>query len=98
MRRCLAALVSALVLAACGSPERGDKHVGDPCADADECRHHLCVEGVGGPEAVCTRSCATATDCPRGWACAGVTDENVLVCTRGAPTPFGIGANEGGSD
>ena len=74
--------------------ERGDKQLGDPCGDPHECRHGLCVEGVSGPEPVCTRSCAGARDCPRGWACGGVTQDNVLICTRGAPTPFGIGANE----
>lgn len=98
MRRRVAPLVlAAWLLAGCGT-DRGSKHVGDPCSDASECRHGLCVEGVGGDEAVCTRSCASARDCPRGWACAGVTNNNVLVCTRGSPTPFGIGMNEGTTD
>ena len=96
MRWSTAALLLSLAAAACAT-ERGDKHVGEPCTDAAECRHALCVEGVGGETAVCTRSCSTASDCPRGWACAGVTDDNVLVCTRGSPTPFGIGVNEGSS-
>lgn len=77
---------------ACGG--RGDKGVGEACGDADECRHGLCVEGVAGPDAVCTRSCAATSECPRGWSCSGVTGDNVLVCTRGAPTPFGVGARE----
>ena len=91
--RALAVLALTVSLVACGGGRR-DKGMGEPCGDADECRHALCVGGVAGDAPVCTRSCATATDCPRGWACSGVTGDNVLVCTRGAPTPFGIGANE----
>lgn len=83
-----------LGLTACSGGGARNKGMGEACGDADECRHGLCVEGVAGDDAVCTRSCASGADCPRGWACSGVTGDNVLVCTRGAPTPFGIGANE----
>lgn len=95
MRRllpCLLALAWA-VLAACGSG-RGDKAMGEPCGANDECREGVCVGGVRGDDPVCTRSCATTSECPRGWACSGVTQGNVLVCSHGAPTPFGIGARE----
>ena len=90
---------AAIVLGACvalllGCGARGNKPSGEPCERAEECRHGLCVGGVSGDEPVCTQSCAAAADCPRGWACSGVTEQNVLVCTRGAPTPFGIGTNE----
>jgi hypothetical protein len=83
----------ALALAACGG-ERGDKRIGDPCTSNDDCRRGFCVAGVSGNEGVCTRSCANTDECPRGWSCSGVTQDNVLVCSRGAPTPFGIGARE----
>lgn len=85
----------ALVLfAGCGSQERGDKRAGDPCGDAQECRHGLCVAGVAGEDPVCTRSCGSAADCPRGWSCGGVTEDNILICTQGAGNPLGVGARE----
>jgi hypothetical protein len=89
----LLALVGALLLG-CGEPERGDKADGEPCQSAAECDHGFCVADASGEDAVCTRSCGSTSDCPRGWACSGVTEDDVLVCTRGAPTPFGIGARE----
>ena len=85
--------LSVVLVLGCGA-ERGDKPTGEPCGDANECRHGLCVAGIAGDEPVCTHSCAAAADCPRGWACSGVTEENVLVCTRGASNPFGNGANQ----
>ncbi len=83
----------AALLVGCGT-SRGNKPSGESCGSAEECRHGLCVAGIAGDDPVCTQSCAAAADCPRGWACSGVTEENVLVCTRGAPTPFGVGAND----
>ena len=80
------------VLASCGG--RGDKTIGDPCASASECQEGLCVGGQAGEDPVCTVSCGRTEDCPRGWSCSGVTEGNVLVCSHGAPTPFGIGARE----
>ncbi len=93
--RSLAALplFGLLLCLGCGA-ERGDKPVGEPCGGDGECRHGLCVGGVRGDDPVCTRSCASTDDCPRGWACSGVTQSNVLVCSYGAPTPFGVGARE----
>ena len=91
-----AALVIGLLAglaAGCGS-QRGDKAMGESCGDANECRHGLCVEGVAGDHSVCTRSCRATSECPRGWACSGVTEGNVLVCTQGSPTPFGFGTRE----
>jgi hypothetical protein len=81
----------ALTLLGCG---RGDKETGDRCGADDECARGYCVLGVDGEEATCTHSCASTEECPRGWACSGVTQRNVLVCSRGAPTPFGVGARE----
>ncbi|MCB9591248.1 MAG: hypothetical protein H6719_00835 [Sandaracinaceae bacterium] len=89
----LALAALGFVLGACSGGPR-NKPLGAACGDADECQHGLCVQGVAGDGPVCTQSCATSSECPRGWACSGVTGDNVLVCTRGAPTPFGIGANE----
>ncbi len=86
-------LAVALLALGC-SAERGDKQMGERCADTNECARGLCVGGVRGAEPVCTRSCASTDDCPRGWACSGVTQDQVLVCSFGAPTPFGIGARE----
>ncbi|MFK7988658.1 MAG: hypothetical protein AB8I08_21745 [Sandaracinaceae bacterium] len=78
----------------CGEPTPGDKAVGEACSDAHECRHGYCVGGPEGEQATCTRSCARTEECPRGWACSGVTADNVVVCVEGAPTPFGVGARE----
>lgn len=68
--------------------------MGEPCASNAECQEGVCVGGVRGDAPVCTRSCASTDQCPRGWACSGVTRGNLLVCSHGAPTPFGIGARE----
>lgn len=94
--RSLAALplFALVVCLGCGAEERGNKQMGERCADTQECSRGLCVGGVSGDAPVCTRSCASTEDCPRGWACSGVTEDNVLVCSFGAPTPFGIGARE----
>lgn len=89
------ALAFGLALAAgCGEEKRGDVADGEPCQSARECRHGYCVAGSDGNDPVCTRSCSSTSECPRGWACSGVTEENVLICTQGAPTPFGVGARE----
>lgn len=85
------AATAAMALAACSDGSRGNKRVGERCSENDECRHGLCVTGVAGPEGVCTRSCAASTECPRGWSCSGATQDNVVICTRGAATPFGDG-------
>lgn len=84
--------MAGLTLAACGG--RGEVAMGQPCERDTDCARGLCVAGVAGEQAACTRSCGRTSECPRGWACSGVTQNNVLVCSRGAPTPFGIGANE----
>lgn len=78
--------LSASLLTACG---RGDARTGEPCSRDEDCAHGLCVEGAGGPHALCTVSCASERDCPEGWSCSGVTQANVLICTRGNATPFG---------
>jgi hypothetical protein len=86
-------LVLCLLVAGCGT-QRGDKRVGDRCANASECADGYCVAGIHGDEPACTKTCGQTDQCPRGWACSGVTEDNVLVCAFGAPTPFGIGARE----
>lgn len=92
--RALFVALAVAALGGCGEEPRGTKAMGEPCGDARECRHHLCVAGASGEDPVCTRSCGSTEECPRGWACSGVTSENVLICSRGAPTPFGVGARE----
>ena len=89
----IGSLLLALGFAGC-SGGGGTKAMGEPCGDARECEHGLCVSGASGEDPVCTRSCASTEDCPRGWSCSGVTQDNVLICSEGAPTPFGIGARE----
>jgi hypothetical protein len=84
---CLGIALAALLLAACGS--RGDKRFDQPCSGDDDCASGFCVGGAHGDQPVCTKTCGGADDCPEGWACAGVTSNNVLVCTHGAATPFG---------
>jgi len=88
------ALAGALLVGCGGEPERGDKADGESCRSAAECEHGYCVADSSGQDPVCTRSCGATNDCPRGWACSGVTEDQVLVCTRGAPTPFGVGARQ----
>jgi hypothetical protein len=83
-----------LALAAGCGTSRGTKGMGDPCSSSQECSEGVCVGGVHGDAPACTRSCARTEECPRGWACSGVTEGNLLVCSFGAPTPFGIGARE----
>jgi hypothetical protein len=81
-------LALAFFLAACGG--RGERRFGEHCASDSECQHGLCVAGVGGDGPVCTVSCGGQGDCPEGWSCHGVTQNNVLVCAQGASTPFGF--------
>ncbi len=85
-------LLAALCLGGCGGAR--DKPIGEACAQADECEHGICVAGIAGDDAVCTRSCASSEECPRGWSCSAVTAGNVLVCQRGAGNPFGMGTRE----
>ena len=95
MRPLAFALLLVASLVACGQG-RGDKRMGDACESDRECARGYCVSGVSGEgeDPVCTRSCARTEDCPREWSCSAVTSDQVLVCTHGAPTPFGIGARE----
>ncbi|HJL21215.1 MAG TPA: hypothetical protein RMH80_03220 [Polyangiaceae bacterium LLY-WYZ-15_(1-7)] len=84
MRRVL--LAFACLVLACGG---GEKETGEACAGDSDCARGLCAAGVVGPEPVCTVSCGSSEDCPEGWTCSGATQDNVLVCRRGAATPFG---------
>lgn len=88
----LALGLAALALG-CGG-ERGDGRMGEACTSNEQCRRGICVAGASGDQGACTKSCASTEECPRGWSCSGVTQDNVLVCSQGAPTPFGIGARE----
>ena len=83
-----AVLVVSFVLAACGG--RGERRFGEHCARDSDCQHGLCVAGVRGSQPVCTVSCGATSECPQGWSCHGVTQTNVLVCSSGASTPFGM--------
>ncbi|MGF1466145.1 MAG: hypothetical protein ACFCGT_08415 [Sandaracinaceae bacterium] len=83
-----------VVAAGCGAPARGEGGIGEPCREDRDCARGYCVAGVKGDAPACTISCATTAECPSGWACSAVTQDQVLVCSQGAPTPFGIGANE----
>ncbi|MEM9863607.1 MAG: hypothetical protein AAF938_18565 [Myxococcota bacterium] len=79
------ALTALLLLVAC----RGDAAFGASCTDTRDCSEGLCAAGVAGEGGVCTRSCASDQECPEGWSCSGATENMVLVCVRGAATPFG---------
>ena len=77
----------ALATAGCGG--RGDVRFGKPCRADSDCQRGLCVAGVAGDAPVCTTSCGGRNDCPGGWSCNGVTQANIVVCSKGAATPFG---------
>ena len=80
------ALAWLLSSTACG----GDVAFGDPCQRHDACADDgHCVEGVAGPDAVCTKSCSSDDACPEGWSCSVATEGGLLVCRRGTATPFG---------
>lgn len=93
MRRALGAVAvaAALLAGGCGDDDTGTKGFGNRCAADGECESGLCVGGVDGKEPVCTRSCRNKNDCPDGWSCSGVTQDDVLVCQHGPATPFGAG-------
>ena len=84
------AFLCVIAVGACGG--RGEARFGQPCRDDNDCQRGLCVAGVAGPAPVCTTSCGGRGDCSPGWACNGVTQAGVVVCSRGASTPFGEGA------
>lgn len=84
----LTALLGLVPLAACDEG-RGTKALGEPCGGDSECRSGLCVGGVVGEDPACTRSCSKSGECPDGWSCSGVTEDQVLVCRKGPATPFG---------
>ncbi|MBO6938903.1 MAG: hypothetical protein JJ863_28300 [Deltaproteobacteria bacterium] len=80
------ALALFLIGSACG----GDVPFGEPCQSHEACADDgRCVEGVDGPAAVCTKSCSGDDRCPEGWSCSVATEDGLLVCRRGAATPFG---------
>lgn len=82
------ALALALLLTTFGCG--GDVAFGDPCQGHDECADDgRCVEGVAGPDAVCTKTCGSDDACPDGWSCSVATEDGLLVCRRGSATPFG---------
>ncbi len=83
------ALLFACVLASLGCGARGQGAVGEACTHREQCSSGLCVAGLGQEDPRCTRSCRSSEDCPEGWSCSGVTDENVVICQPGAATPFG---------
>jgi hypothetical protein len=67
----------------------GEGALGDPCEADGDCASLLCVEGVAGSDGACTQSCGTNEECPEGWSCGAVIQNGVIVCRRGASTPFG---------
>jgi hypothetical protein len=81
-------LLLALALSAC-EESPGVGATGDPCTGNGDCASLLCVGGIAGPDGICTVSCAANEECPEGWSCGAVTEGNVVVCRRGASTPFG---------
>lgn len=82
-------LVAWIAVAGCDDGAGGSRELGDRCERGEDCSSGLCVGGVDGDEPRCTRSCATELECPRGWSCSGVTENDILVCRKGAATPFG---------
>ena len=93
------ALVVALAIAACGSPNEMIDANTTPMADApnptgqfgDECSQHndcvsgYCVEALGGVGGVCTRTCNN--DCPADWNCrqVDIAGETTSLCVPNAP-------------
>ena len=88
MRNLLLAVLIPGLFAACGG--RGERRFGEHCERDNDCQHGLCVAGVSGDAPVCTTSCGGSSECPTGWSCTGVTQNQVLVCAAGGNTPFGF--------
>jgi len=90
LRGPLPLLLLGLLLLLSGCEETpGEAAIGAACEADGDCASLLCVGGIAGPEGACTRSCGESSDCPEGWSCGAVTQNNVVVCRRGASTPFG---------
>lgn len=85
------ALGGVALLLGMGCAGRGEARFGQRCERDADCQRGLCVAGVAGDAPVCTTSCGGRADCPGGWSCNGVTQANVIVCSKGAATPFGEG-------
>jgi hypothetical protein len=70
----------------CPEPHR----YGEPCEGDRDCASGLCVSPSQNAEkGVCTVSCSTGDDCPRGHSCRGATNAGVVVCLPGPAVPFG---------
>lgn len=87
--RCAAAGLAALIVLLAGCGNDVQKRFGQRCGGDEECVTGLCVAGAGKDHPFCTKSCATGSECPRGYSCSGATGQGVVVCVRGAGTPFG---------
>jgi hypothetical protein len=73
---------------AAGCRER--RPFGEPCGGDRDCASGLCVSASqSADQGVCTVSCATGDDCPRGHSCRGATNNGVVVCLPGPAVPFG---------
>ncbi len=83
-----ALLLAGLSAVGCTS-RHGHGKTGQRCSADTDCMHGLCVAGVNGKGPACTVSCAKSEQCPHGWSCSALTKNNVLVCRKGAATPFG---------
>lgn len=69
---------------------RQERQYGEPCEADRDCASGLCVSASESAErGVCTVSCATGADCPRGHSCRGATNSGVVVCLPGPAVPFG---------
>ena len=66
----LAAIVSCLLLAACGSP------VGEPCEAKDDCQSGQCEARFDTVLSQCVVDCVDSSECPSGSVCTG------LVCAQ----------------
>jgi hypothetical protein len=74
------ALASLLLVTACGDPEVGEEC--DDVGSSTECEDGAICTNQNG-ESICRASCMEQEDCPRGFACNGVSGTNLKSCQPG---------------
>jgi len=85
-------LASAAVAAIeCSKPGPTNLGIGQGCQESTQCSSGICLSRTReSKDGKCSRPCGKPADCPAGWTCTALTQDGVLVCQEGSPTPFGL--------